>query len=273
LPFFNALIHHDDADILVDTAWAIAYLTDAGEDEIQMVINSGIVKKLVSLLGHFEIRVCTAALRAVGNIATGTDEQTQIVLDLGALNYMNPLLTHSKVQIAKEAVWFISNITAGNANQIQAVVDAYLLPLIVDLLDRGDFQIQKEAAWAITNVTIMGKPEHIVYLVQLGVIKPLCDLLNIQDNQIIQVVLDGISNILQRSDEQLESICDMIEECGGLDKIEDLQNHESSEIYKIAFNIIEDFFNADEDGRAIVEASQFKFEPTQVVPANGFTFM
>ena len=43
-----------------------------------MVIESGVVPFLVPLLSHSEIKLQTAALRAVGNIVTGTDEQTQV---------------------------------------------------------------------------------------------------------------------------------------------------------------------------------------------------
>lgn len=62
---------------------------------------------LVGLLGHQDVKVVTAALRAVGNIVTGTDEQTQEVLNNDALKYFHALLNHSKQKINKVSSAYI----------------------------------------------------------------------------------------------------------------------------------------------------------------------
>jgi len=265
LPALGVLIHHSDLDILVDSVWALSYLTDCGNDHIQAVLNVGVVPKLVSFLTHNEIRLQTAALRAVGNIVTGNDEQTQSVLNNNALQHFPALLSHPKEKIRKEAVWFLSNITAGTEAQVQSVVDAGLIELIIKALAEGEFQTQKEAAWAISNLTVSGVPAQVLYSVNVGCIGPLCNLLSVQDSQIINVVLDGLSNILKVAGDRVEAIAVSIEECGGLDKIENLQNHENADIYKQAFEIIEKYFSSDIDNEdeAVAPAQsngQFQFD-------------
>lgn len=58
-----------------------------------------------------------------------------------------------------------------------------------------------------------------------------------------QVILDGINNMLKLAGPHTEEIANMIEECDGVSKIEILQNHENIEIYKLAYDIIEQFFS------------------------------
>uniref|UniRef100_A0A672MCM7 Importin subunit alpha n=1 Tax=Sinocyclocheilus grahami TaxID=75366 RepID=A0A672MCM7_SINGR len=274
LPALCVLIHHTDVNILVDTVWALSYLTDAGNEQIQMVIDSGIVPYLVPLLSHQEVKVQTAALRAVGNIVTGTDEQTQVVLNCDALGHFPALLTHPKEKINK--VTIAINVQTA----LQIVFRHYVVLALLLFLNgySGDFGTQKEAAWAISNLTISGRKDQVAYLIQQQVVPPFCNLLTVKDAQVVQVVLDGLSNILKMADDEAETIANLIEECGGLEKIEQLQNHENEDIYKLAYEIIDQFFSSDdidEDSNLVPEAIQggtYSFNSSTNVPAEGFQF-
>uniref|UniRef100_A0A7N6BQZ6 Importin subunit alpha n=1 Tax=Anabas testudineus TaxID=64144 RepID=A0A7N6BQZ6_ANATE len=271
LPALCVLIYHTDINILVDTVWALSYLTDGGNEQIQMVIDSGVVPFLVPLLSHQEVKVQTAALRAVGNIVTGTDEQTQVVLNCDVLSHFPNLLTHPKEKINKEAVWFLSNITAGNQQQVQAVIDAGLIPMIIHQLAKvcSQWNSRKKSLSLILSVE---------FLVEQNVIPPFCNLLSVKDSQVVQVVLDGLKNILIMAGDEASTIAEIIEECGGLEKIENLQQHENEDIYKLAFEIIDQYFSGDdidEDPSLIPETTQggtFNFDPASNMQAKEFNF-
>merc|ERR1719454_645262 len=264
IPALAGLITHTDNNILVDTVWAISYLTDSGEAQIDEVLNSDILKFLVPLLSHNDNKIQTAALRAVGNIVTGTDEQTQKVLDSGALEHCIGLLNSPKDKIVKEAVWFLSNITAGNQDQVQTVIDAGLIPYVIKNLEHNrDYLTRKEAAWTISNLTVSGSREQVMTVVQQNVLPGFCKLLGEQDTQILQVVLDGISNILRQAGEFQDQITAVIEECGGLDYIELAQNHENEDIYKLAYDIVDTYFNEEDENFDNGDGEQFDFSAGQ----------
>ncbi|KAL1543990.1 importin subunit alpha-like isoform X1 [Salvia divinorum] len=280
------LIHMNDEEVLTDACWALSYLSDGINEKIQAVIEADVCPRLIELLLHPSPSVLIPALRTVGNIVTGDDVQTQAIIEKGALPCMLNLLTQNhKKSIKKEACWTISNITAGNKDQIQAVIAAGIVGPLLALLQSAEFEIKKEAAWAISNATSGGTPDQIKFLVGEGCIKPMCDLLVCPDPRIITVCLEGLENILkvgeaeknQGNTRDVNVYAQMIDDAEGLEKIENLQNHDNNEIYEKSVKILETYWLDDDDEQVVsgdgTQQSGFDFGGGDLpVPTGGFKF-
>jgi len=123
------------------------------------------------------------------------------------------------------------------------------------------------------------------FLVSQGCIKPLCDLLICPDPRIVTVCLEGLENILKVGEaEKNVSNTDgvnlygqMIDDAEGLEKIENLQSHDNTEIYEKAVKILETYWMEEDDetvppGDAYQSGFNFGGHEFPSVPSGGFNF-
>lgn len=140
----------------------------------------------------------------------------------------------------------MSNITAGNQQQIQQVLEQGVVMSLVDVLKGSDFKAQREAVWAITNITSGGSTDQIIQLIEkYPVIQPFCDLLSSKDTRTLSVILTGLQALFKTAEavKGVDSLCELLETIGGLDRLEALQNHENEEIYEKAYVLIDTYFS------------------------------
>uniref|UniRef100_A0A6Q2XJ76 Importin subunit alpha n=1 Tax=Esox lucius TaxID=8010 RepID=A0A6Q2XJ76_ESOLU len=267
LPALCVLIYHTDINILVDTVWALSYLTDGGNEQIQMVIDSGVVPFLVPLLSHQEVKV-QVCVRFVG----------RAVIDAGLL----PMIIHQLAKVSRRG------LRTSMEPEVMTTADHPLsVPLPNSSVALGwktiGCRISPVFRWENPGALIGSSaplclPVQVEYLVQQNVVPPFCSLLSVKDSQVVQVVLDGLKNVLIMAGDEASTIAEIIEECGGLEKIENLQQHENEDIYKLAFEIIDQYFSGDdidEDPSLIPEATQggtFSFDPATNLQTKEFKF-
>jgi hypothetical protein len=222
---------------------SVGNIVTGDDTQTQVVISSGVLPALLSLLASPKEGIRKEACWTVSNITAGNPAQIQSVIDANLFPPLISILARGDFKSRKEACWAVSNATSG----------------------------------------ALSRPEQIRYMVAQGVIKPLCDLLVLGDNKITQVALDGLENILRVGEmdkpmtNNVNQMAIFIEEAGGMEKIHNLQLHDNMEIYQKCYSIIDQYFNDEEEETGIEAAvdqntGNFAFNPQMGVPQGGFSF-
>ena len=258
-----------DAEILSNSLWALSHLSEGSEEKVDALIATGVVPRVIQLLKHHLYNVQLPAIMIIGNIVAGTEQQTQLVLNLGGAEALRTLLSAAKKNTQKEAVWSISNICAGTNEQLDTLISSGVMPGLISCAYSSNKEIKKETVWALSNAAAGGRPDQVAKFVEFGIIQALCSLFTENDMKIVSVALEGLNRILKCGKEnfvgsgQVSEFVGVVEQCGGLNKIEKLQHHLNTQIYEKARTMIESYFQVEPDEnesliQMIKECSQFK---------------
>eukprot|EP00042_Codosiga_hollandica_P017896 m.50873 g.50873 ORF g.50873 m.50873 type:complete len:526 (+) comp48180_c0_seq1:58-1635(+) len=264
IPYLAQLLMMTDTQILIDSAWALSYLTDGDDEQIQDVINQNVVPRLIQLLnlGNHELQKPT--LRTLGNIVTGTEAQTQAVLDHEPLPVFKALLSTPMEYIRKETCWAMSNIMAGTVEQLDLVRQSGIIPELIHIVDKDKAKVAREAAWAVANMICGGSDDQVHFLVRQGCIGPLVSILRTtKETKLIVIILDGIREILRLGVVERKPYDNLVEEAGGVPVIEGLQEHPSTKVFEKAANIIDEYFPECDDEYADDGEEEVDMNPRQ----------
>lgn len=244
----NSTVH----DITADALWALSYIADGNDERIDAILrceNEGaLLKTVVNYVTCNNPQLMSPSLRILGNFVSGTEQQTQAVVDAGALAAAMPTLESSKKSLRKEMCWMLSNIAAGTQDQITSLIKtSSVAERLVSMSIDAEWETRKEAIWAVSNIFTGGSDGHVSFLVNQGGIAAMAAVLEIPgESRMTLVALEAIDNILTVSERQNYSYPLLFDECGGLDKLEELQSHNDLKVYEKAVEMIERFFGEDE---------------------------
>lgn len=90
-----------DKEIIADCCWAISYNSDAKKGKIDILINSGVIPKIVSYITDEYLSLVVPCVRILGNVSTGTASQTDEILKHGGINQLYETLNNPKKTVRR----------------------------------------------------------------------------------------------------------------------------------------------------------------------------
>jgi len=197
-------------------------------------------------------------LRMLANMLACEDDVTQRVLDAGYLDIVYPFLSHFCTKQRKEVLWSISNVLAGSHQQIEAVLSR---PKIFDALMNCAktvvYSAQLEACYGICNVTVDCAAQQKKKMVEAGAIEALVGLLKNKHltERPMLIMLEGLEAFLSvygernKGPQNYNPYADRVEECGGLDILEDLMSDDklSEGVYSMLAGILQKYWVCEDN--------------------------
>lgn len=210
-----------------EAVWFLSNITAGNQQQVQAVIDAGLIPMIIHQLAKVSCYLCSLLYIPFSFLHFNFSIHYSFKLQICST-------CHSMLNVGSKVLRPIVSI-------LYAINSAWSL---MCFSKQGDFGTQKEAAWAISNLTISGRKDQVwtipdeflflshfhfpalfidlpwcnwqvEYLVQQNVIPPFCNLLSVKDSQVVQVVLDGLKNVLIMAGEEASTIAEIIEECGG----------------------------------------------------------
>eukprot|EP01017_Pseudomicrothorax_dubius_P038021 TRINITY_DN5643_c0_g2_i3.p1 TRINITY_DN5643_c0_g2~~TRINITY_DN5643_c0_g2_i3.p1 ORF type:complete len:249 (-),score=35.44 TRINITY_DN5643_c0_g2_i3:62-808(-) len=237
---------------MADILSGLSHLTSGESDDIiEEAFKLGIEKPAIASLRSKDIDVLVAGFRLCENLTSAPSDDVQVMFDSGILDVLVPLLTHDRNCIKKRALRTLSNLMAGNSSQVATILETEAILIIKSIIENEDTQIVVEAAHCIANLFFSAEGEQMKLLLEkYKLLEVMMELLATKNQEILIPVLEALENLLRTgkwiAEEQLSNkenpYIKYIEELDGLKALEELQKHESDEVYQKVYKIIETFF-------------------------------
>ncbi|OAF67841.1 hypothetical protein A3Q56_04441 [Intoshia linei] len=246
------LIYSDNEHILRNSLWILAYICDGPCERMTLVLESGILDRLIEIVLHPNQELINPALRTIGNILAGSEKQTQLAIDASVLPVLINIAgaKHISKFIRKEAFWALSNIAAGNPSQIKQLIDDGGLKVVKSVFEEDNMQLQKEGLWSLCNMlgNAEGTYDIAESIVSQGLLECMIRLLKKNDFKIVDKTLDCLYKIFNLGEEKQPNFFTYaFEELDGMDVLFELQYKQSDVLFKKSQRIIINFFHSDDD--------------------------
>lgn len=218
-----------------------------------LIQNSNILMVIVNFLLDHRKCYIKSVIGIISNIVCFGEQYIRIIVEFDALSKFGNLITHSNADVQYRVSSVIKTMTAQNVLYIEQVIDNGLIPVLVECLYFACYNTQCEITYIMLNISQNGTNAQINYLFNINNTIPNMDIFDAISTmltyhpEIVMCALKLYSNLLIRSKQLAvnEYVITKIRQSSAYFNIEQLLQHNNSEIYSLASAIVDSIQSAD----------------------------
>ncbi len=251
LPYFARLLDMLDPDVVSDTLWALAHLTEDLPDaqllQVARKVPARTILKLVERCTDAMGSIRVPALRALGNLCTGSVDCIEDVMTPSSLQVISQQLATLKEEGSlADVCWIVANLASGTPAHLQKLIVQGIIRQMCQLVLTSTSQrVKMHATYALMKASEQGTEKQLWTMVGQGILEALDSMLCAGRADILKHVLKGLDNVLtagQGGEDDLNEIAKKFEELDGFRKVAELQQHPNPAIAERVHKLIDNFY-------------------------------
>lgn len=251
--FLKVILNQNDLEIVEEAIHALADLVD--EDEVKLIVDSNILQKLQKISKSAPPALLSSIFEIVNQVSySESQESSKAIIESGFVDRIYQVLNDDIIQVSikKDCLWILSNLTVENSAIISQVVNTIeKFQIIARYCSHQNEGVKAEAIHTLCNITSKGNLEQKQFLIDNGIFKMFYSNLSMDTKvKTILTILEALDNILKdilTMREDLEDyVRDLMEDCGIVECLEALLEHQSSKVYQQSLDIIENYFDIEQ---------------------------
>uniref|UniRef100_A0A914QQC8 Uncharacterized protein n=1 Tax=Panagrolaimus davidi TaxID=227884 RepID=A0A914QQC8_9BILA len=235
-PSFN------DDEMLEGISHTLVYLCEFEKPIQKMVIDSGILKKLVPFIDAVKRKRFSKAILFTFQYISENEEFGNSLFETGILKFVEKLLMSSEACADNEIIEPIATLIynlGSNPENIEKIIEANLIYYVIDFAEWSS--VKEDFVMVLINLLTNCNSKQAKKIIKMNALSTLFNCLQkVEDLNIKEDILETFFNVLQKS-ENVKNVFDEMEEYGIFDKIKTLKNHENQKIREAAAKIAEKF--------------------------------
>lgn len=261
-----------DSQPVADALWALSYITNTGEEAIELVVKQADIGTVVARAKSEDLSVKAAAFRVIGNICSGRQEFVDAIIKNGGLDaILHTMSAAENPQFVKEACWTLSNIVAGPPEHIEKVIKSGCFRMVAAILvaHKHDRIVCREAAWAIANASCNASYEQMLEMLHEDALEALCQAISIPDPEVQLIVMNALDRLMFQGAEQTgdNKIAEKIEELGGRDALHSLRMNANPDVCEKAEKILNEYYDTSEGSNGSDKSEEEDLEKRREITA------